>query len=225
MAKRPNPSKVIDAVARELLQRFECPLPFHAVGTKSLGSLALLDLSMTPMRAVERLWGGELPVFDSTADANELIGTLVMGLWNQLAEHQSRFAPFRLPRIEAPVTREGVAILLLMRDQEIWHFCLGLVGTDPDPKFPDRTMRTIAVLSRVRDMCVRTRELAEDLDKDLSMEDCAGLIQQFRQVTKVAEHEIHEAVLSCTKAGRNLMQKKRRRAGRCFIEHPDRLTR
>lgn len=206
MAKQPNPSKVTDAKARELLQRFECPLPFHAVRTRLLGSIASLDLLMTPMRAVERLWGGELPVFDSTADANELIGTLVMGLWNQLAEHQSRSIPFRLTRIEVPATREGVAILLLMRDQEVWNFCLGLVGTDPDPKFPDRTMKTIAVLSRVRDMCVRTRELAEDLEKDLSIEDCAGLIQQFRQVTKVAEHEIHEAVLACTRARRNLMQ-------------------
>lgn len=206
MAKQPNPSIVTDAVARELLQRFECPLPFHAVRTRLLGSIASLDLLMTPMRAVERLWGGELPVFDSTADANELIGTLVMGLWNQLAGHQSRSVPFRLTRIEVPATREGVATLLLMRDQEVWNFCLGLAGTGPEPRLPDRTMRTIAVLSRVRDMCVRTRELAEDLEKDLSIEDCAGLIQQFREVTKVAEHEIHEAVLSCTRARRAMMQ-------------------
>ena len=102
MAKRPNPSKVIDAVARELLQRFECPLPFHAVGTKSLGSLALLDLSMTPMRAVERLWGGELPVFDSTADANELIGTLVMGLGTNSPNTKAASHRFACPGSRPP---------------------------------------------------------------------------------------------------------------------------
>ena len=40
---------------------------------------------------VEALWGGELPPFDSIDEANELIGALIMGLWNantRLTVHQ-----------------------------------------------------------------------------------------------------------------------------------------
>ena len=39
--------------------------------------------------------------------ANELIGALVMGLWNRLTRHQERAVPFRLIRLEVPATREG----------------------------------------------------------------------------------------------------------------------
>ena len=207
MAKRSNPPIVTDARVRELLERHKCPLPFHAVRTRLLGSVASLDPLLTPMRAVESLWGGELPVFDSTDEVNELMYVLVMGLWNQLAEHQNRSVPFRLTRTEVPATREGVATLALMREQEVWNFGLGLVGNNPDPELPERTSRAIGVLSKVHDIAISARENADDPAKDLSTEVCAGLIQRFREVTKVAEHEMHEAVLSRTRARRNLMQR------------------
>jgi hypothetical protein len=62
------------------------------------------------------LWGGELPVFDSTDATNELISTLIMGLWNRLTRHQDRNSPFRLNRIETASTREVLADLSRMRE-------------------------------------------------------------------------------------------------------------
>ena len=77
---------------------------------------------------VEDLWGGKLPTFDSIDAANELIGALVMGLWNRLTRHQDRNSPFRLMRIEAAATREGLAALALMRVQEIDGLSTGCSG-------------------------------------------------------------------------------------------------
>ena len=205
MSKRPRPPTVTDAQVRDVLARFACELPFPAVRTRLLGSIASPDPLVTPLRAVEALWGGALPVFDSMEDANELISVLVMGLWNQLSEHQHRSAPFRLTRIEVSATREGVATLALMREQEVWNFGLGLVGSTPAPKFPERADRAMGVLFQVRGIAIGIRERAEDREKDMSTEDCAGLIQQFRDVTKAAEHEIHEAVLACARARRAIM--------------------
>ena len=56
------------------------------------------------MKEVEKLWGGELPEFESIEAANELIGALVMGLWNRLTRHQERGNPFRLTRLDVPAT-------------------------------------------------------------------------------------------------------------------------
>ena len=64
-------------------------------GSSKQYQYAARDLQGSPMKMVEALWGGELPTFDSIDDANELIGALVMGLWNRLTHHQERSAPWR----------------------------------------------------------------------------------------------------------------------------------
>src|SRR5437868_11519702 len=104
MSKKATPPTASDDQVRALLQRYRCPVPFHAVRTRFLGNIASPDMTAAPIRAVEALWGGELPMFGTIEDANELIGALVMGLWNRLTRHQERSAPFRLTRVEVPAT-------------------------------------------------------------------------------------------------------------------------
>jgi len=82
-------------MVRALLDRHACPVPFHAVRTRFLGNIATPMFGASPLRVVEGLWGGELPEFDSMAEAETLIGLLVQGLWNDLARHQKRSQPFR----------------------------------------------------------------------------------------------------------------------------------
>ena len=94
MARRTTPPTASDDQVRALLGRHHCPVPFHAVRTRLLGNIASPAMQGSPIRMVEALWGGELPTFDSIDDANELIGALVMGLWNRLTRHQERSAPF-----------------------------------------------------------------------------------------------------------------------------------
>src|SRR5437588_11876161 len=105
MAKSPVKA-VSDVEVRVLLDRFRCPVPFHAVRTRFLGNIASPIMSASPLDAVKALWGGELPEFNGLDALNELLGVLVMGLWNRLARHQERNTPFRLMRVDFPATRE-----------------------------------------------------------------------------------------------------------------------
>src|ERR1700730_11961381 len=107
MGKRLIPTAASEDQVRVLLERYRCPVPFHAVRTRFLGIIASPEMTAAPIRVVEALWGGELPAFETIEAANELIGALVMGLWNRLTRHQERSVPFRLTRIEVPATRDG----------------------------------------------------------------------------------------------------------------------
>ena len=51
-------------------------------------------MSASPLDTVKELWGGELPEFPDIDAANELIGALVIGLWNRLTQHQDRADAF-----------------------------------------------------------------------------------------------------------------------------------
>src|SRR3546814_16195398 len=73
---------------RALLDKHACPVPYHEVRTRLLGNIACPDPAAQPMAVIAGLWGGALPEFDSVEDANTLLGALVMGLWNELADHQ-----------------------------------------------------------------------------------------------------------------------------------------
>src|SRR5665811_489418 len=100
MAKPSAPPTATDEEVRALLERYRCPVPFHEVRTRFLGNIATPIMSASPIKTVEDLWGGELPEFDSVDAARELIGALVMGLWNRLSRHQDRNSPFRLLRTD-----------------------------------------------------------------------------------------------------------------------------
>ena len=56
------------------LRRYRCPVPFHELRTRFLGNIATPAVGVSPLKMVERLWGGKLPEFNSVDAANELIG-------------------------------------------------------------------------------------------------------------------------------------------------------
>ena len=116
---------VSDVEVRVLLDRYRCPVPFHAVRTRFLGDIASPVMSASPLDAVKALWGGEFPEFDSLDAVNELLRILIMGLWNRLSRHQERSAPFRLVRVEIPESREGLAHIALIRREELDGFVEG----------------------------------------------------------------------------------------------------
>jgi hypothetical protein len=200
MAKRPPPPTASDDQVRALLARYKCPVPYHAVRTRFLGTIASPVVRGSPIRMVEALWGGELPTFNSIDDANELIGALVMGLWNRLVRHQARSVPFRLARMEVPATREGLAMLARQRREELEGFVEGLFGDEDHLDLPERAHKALGTLAEIRAMLDAAQALAEDPTTPAASDEIAVTIGHFRELTRVAEHEIHEAVLSCTRA-------------------------
>jgi hypothetical protein len=206
VAKPKPPPTATDDEVRVLLQRYQCPVPFHAVRTRFLGNIATPAMQAAPMETVSALWGGELPAFDTLDAANELIGALVMGLWNRLSRHQERSAPFRLTRVDVSVTREGLAELALMRQEELDGFTEGLFGAHESLDFPERAHKALGLLAEIRAMLEGVREVASNPSKPATPADITATLGHLREFTRIAEHEMHELLLSCTRARRQMLR-------------------
>ena len=215
MARRAAPPVLSDTQMRALLDKYHCPVPFHVVRARILGHIASPVLGGSPTKVVEALWGGELPVFDSIDAANELFGALMMGLWNRLARHQEPSAPFRLTRIDLPATREGLTRLAVMRQEELQGFQEGLFGANESLQeglfganesldLPEQAHKAIGILSEIRAMLEGTAAVATNPDKPGTDAEAASLIRTLHELTRVAEGEIHRAVLSCARARRQM---------------------
>jgi len=205
VAKRPPPPTATDDEIRALLKRYKCPVPFHEVRTRFLGNVATPDMAASPIRVVEMLWGGGLPEFDTIDDANELVGALIMGLWNRLTRHQNRNAPFRLTRRATEPTREGLAALALMRQQELDGFIEGLFGLEESLDLPERAHHGLGALSEMRALFAAVLDIVPDETKPGTEKDFATTLRQIQEMTKIAEHEIHAIMLSCKRARRQML--------------------
>ena len=200
------PKAVSDDEIRALLDRYRCPVPFHVVRMRFLGGLASPGLAVAPLESVKALWGGKLPEFDSFDAVNELLAVLVMGLWNQLSRHQNRRFPFRLLRVDIAPSMEGLAHLALIRREELDGFVEGLFGKADSLELPERAHRALEVLSESRAFFDAMHELATDPAKVATADEIATTIANIRNLTRIAEHEIHEALLSCTRARRQMLE-------------------
>ena len=135
----------------------------------------------------------------------ELIGALVMGLWNRLTRHQDRNSPFRLMRIETAATREGLAALALMRVQEIEGFVHGLFGRQEEINLPERAHRALDDLGKMRAMFAAVQDVANDETKAAPLKEMETTLRHMREMTKNAEHAMHIVVLSCKRARRQML--------------------
>jgi len=195
-----------EKTARALLEKHGCPVPFHEVRTRFLGNIATPELSASPLQIIKDLWGGELPVFDSIDELNGLLDALVQGLWNDLTRHQKRSQPFRLTRVPMEPTAANLRQYGLIRLQELDGFIEGLFNGEEAIDLPERTHQAIAHLSELRAMMAGICEL---VSRDPNADDRTQLDTTFkhlRELTRIMETEIHEAVLSCTRARRQMLE-------------------
>jgi hypothetical protein len=153
----------------------------------------------------EGLWGGELPAFDTVDEANELIGALVMGLWNRLTRHQERSSPFRLLRMEAAPKRASLAALAQMRRQELDGFIEGLFGHEEMIDLPERAHRGLDDLGQMRAMFNAAAVITENEAKPVADKGMETTLQHLREMARIAEHEIHAVVLACARARRQML--------------------
>jgi len=204
MSAKPKPFS--EKAARELLARYECPTPYHAVRARFLGAIATPLPTVAPMAVLRQLWGGELPEFDSLDAVNELIGVLVNGLWNDLAKHQKRTAPFRLTHIAPARTREGLLSFARLRREEAEGFIDGLFGGEDEVDFPESAS---AALEQVRKACAlmaATEDLAADPSKPTESDEMSKTIELLRLLSRILENEINAVVLACVKNRRAQMR-------------------
>lgn len=200
-------SKSLDEKSiRSLLDKHGCLVPFHEVRTRFLGNIATPDMTASPLRSVEGLWGGELPVVASMEEANELIGTFVQGLWNDLTKHQKRSQPFRLTRLNLEPTAENLARFAQVRRQELEGFIEGLFGGQDHIDLPERAHHALGPLGELRAMMAGIEDLVA---RDIQAESRTQLETTFKHVselTQIMEAEIHAAVLSCARSRRHMLE-------------------
>jgi len=200
----PPTKPVSDDEIRSLLDRYRCPMPFHVVRTRFLGNIASPDMTASPMDTVAGLWGGELPAIDNPDALNELLRVVLMGLWNRLAEHQNRNAPFRMIRVDVPETREGLANIAAIRREEVIGFIEGMFGKEQGLALPERARRALEALAEAGGLLRGVFEVACDPTKPASADDIAQTRRHISELTEICEREIHAALLSCTRARRRM---------------------
>lgn len=194
-----------DKAARAMLEKHGCPVPFHEVRTRFLGNIATPALAASPLQIIKGLWGGELPVFDGMDELNGLLNALVHGLWNDLTRHQKRSQPFRLTRVPMEPTAANLGHYGRIRCEELDGFIEGLFNGEEAIDLPERAHEAIGHLAELRAMMAGICELVSR-DPDADDRTLGATFKNLHELTRIMETEIHEAVLSCTRARRQMLQ-------------------
>jgi hypothetical protein len=200
-------TKALDEKAiKALIEKHACPVPFHEVRTRFLGNLATPELTASPLQMIQDLWGGELPVFDSMDEANELIGALIDGLWNGLTKHQKRSQPFRLTRTPMEPTAANLGQFGRIRLEELDGFIEGLFNGQDAIDLPERAHDAVGHLAELRAMMAGICDLVTCDPNANDRNELDTSFKHLRELTRIMESEIHEAVLSCTRARRQMLE-------------------
>ena len=195
-----------EKAVKALLEKHACPVPFHEVRTRFLGNIATPEMSVSPLQIIKDLWGGELPVFDSMDEVNELLDALVQGLWNELTRHQKRSQPFRLTRTSMDVTAANLGLYARIRLEELDGFMEWLFNGEDAIDLPERAHEAVGHLAELRAMMAGICDLVA---RDPNAHDRTQLDTTFkhlRELTRIMETEMHETVLSCTRARRQMLE-------------------
>ena len=197
--KKPFLKYVGDRNIRDLLDRYDCPVPFHAVRTRFLGNIATPRLDASPIEAVKDLWDGELPAVDSMDELNALLQDL-MSLWNALARHQSRSKPFKLVRVRIGSTVAGLERFCRTRAEEFEGLLEGLLGDEESLDLPERAVQGMNELAEINAMVCGVLDLLEEETPDAPDDKLSGIRKNVSELAIIAEQEIHAVVLACKKA-------------------------
>ncbi|MDE2342324.1 MAG: hypothetical protein KGL63_02855 [Betaproteobacteria bacterium] len=184
----------MEARAIEMLERYDCPMPYHAVRTHFLGAMSG-TAPVQPMKVLARIWDGTLPAFASIEAVNELLRALINGLWNELTVHQDEKQPYRLMPTPARVTRERLASLAETRAEEIEGFLTGVFGDQENLEVPEPMGAALDTLMELVGIFAGMQALLEDPGKPVSTEGLEGLRAHVVKLTHIAECEIHDVVI------------------------------
>jgi hypothetical protein len=198
--KHPPTNYVGDAKVRDLLEKYDCPVPYHVIQTRFLGNIATPGRDVSPIEVFKNLWGGKLPEFDDMDAVNELFQSL-MSLWNHLTRHQSRSKPFRLSRVTVGSSPDNLRRLCQTRTEEIEGFAEGMFGEEEEIDLPERAVEGMDQLGEINAMIHGVIDLVvREPARTSSDADLATTIKNVKEFARIAEKEIHAVILSCKRA-------------------------
>jgi hypothetical protein len=165
-----------------------------------MGAIATPRLDVSPLRALAHIWGGEMPVFASQEEVEEVARILGQGLWNRLADHQNSRNPFRLTRFEVMPSRQALHDLALLRAQELEGFIDGLFGLEDEMMLPQKAHEAVQALGDLYSMFRGAAELLADDEKPAPAHELKALLRNFQELTIVADELINKALQSCKRS-------------------------
>lgn len=195
----PTPPKVSEAQVNAVLLRYGCPLPFHVVRARFFGAIISPSLA-SPLRALEDLWGGELPVMANEQEVNALLEVLIMGFWNQLSAHQDRRDPFHFVQLNAGYSRAEVLRFGQTRFEEVEGVIAGLYGREETISLPSDGSKAFGVLVEVGSMLHGAAALLADEAAPASTRELKELMHNFQSMSRLAQKALVELSQTCKAA-------------------------
>ena len=193
-AAESNRCRRMELRAIALLERYDCPTPYHAVCTHFLGAMSG-SAPVQPMKVLATIWNGKLPAFPSIDAVNELLEALINGLWNELTVHQDKTRPYRLMSMPARATRQSLASLVETRTEEIHGFLTGIFGDQENLEVPEPMADSLDTLMELGEIFSGMQALLEDPEKPASPADLKALKARIAELTHLVEQEIHSLVI------------------------------
>lgn len=199
MKQNPRPGNLKATDIKRLLKRYNCPMPYLAVRARFLGCIACPSIDTNPVQALEALWHGAMPEFESIEDANELMQGLINGVWNPLTRQLSENKPFRLTRMRTPRDSAGLKRFAQTRVNEIDAFVDGLFDGEDAIDLPETAYLAVQTLNELISFFESFVQFA---DEPVTEAEFSDTVRQSRQLSQIVEQEINAAVQSCTQARR-----------------------
>ena len=140
---------------KRLLERHNCPAPFHVVRMRFWGAIVSPALQASPIKTIESFWPNGLPTFDDRDEANAFFQTL-MSLWNTVARFQDGL--LKLQKVDRADTSETLHAAAKLRVEELHEgFMNGFTGGNQQIDVPPgvggllaRIEKSIALLATTR---------------------------------------------------------------------------
>jgi hypothetical protein len=190
-------SSASDAALKKMLQAHNCPLGLHEVRMRIIGHLIAPEPGVSPIDAVQGLWGGHLPEVDDIDDLNEILDMLMSGIWNPLAL-QVRVQRDRIKLSKSPAGKgsKALARVALVRLQELQRFEEGLLGGAEFVDIPQPAAQSMRTLGELAQLFASVHNTIESGAMG-TIDDLKGLKANVAKLVTIAEDELNAVIDAC----------------------------
>jgi hypothetical protein len=186
-----------DAALKKMLKAHGCPLGLHEVRMRILGHLIVPEPGVSPIAAVQGLWGGQLPEVDHIDELNQILDMLMRCIWNPLAL-QVRVRRDRI-KLAMPPAGKGVkalGLLALLRFQELQSFEEGLLGGAQFVDIPQPAAQSMRTLGEMAGLFASIHNTIKSGAYGTA-KDAKGLRANVAELSKIAEIELNSVIDAC----------------------------
>lgn len=188
---------LFDGALKKMLNVYNCPFGLHEVRMRFLGHLIAPEPGVSPVVAVQGLWGDTLPAVDHIDDLNRIFELLIGGVWNDLAQQvRVRRESVKLSLPPAGKGLKALARVAMFRVEELQQFEEGLLGGAEFVDIPQPAVQGMKTLSDLVGLFGSVNYTIRS-GAPGTANDIKGLRSNMAALTKIAETELNSVVAGC----------------------------